>query len=103
MRMSATLPNPARQTNAHYTPLFSQFTSDIHGALAVETACLAFELRQVTDLPESALVLDAGCGTGRYAAAWRKLFPSANVVGVDINETILARSLVDPGALLPIN
>ncbi len=93
------------QTNAHYGPLFSQFKSELGsgGSLQFETDCLAYELSQVPGIPERALVLDAGCGTGRYAAAWRRLFPSATVVGVDINDHILSHGQVDPQALAPIN
>jgi SAM-dependent methyltransferase len=92
------------QTNAHYTPLFSQLTLDLGpDALRLETECLAYELEQVPGIPRAGLVLDAGCGTGRYAAAWRTLFPAATVVGVDINRTILRTGQVQPGALAPIN
>jgi len=94
--------NSVEETNAHYAPLFSRFRTDV-GALGFETQCLAFELEQVPGIPETALVLDAGCGTGRYAAAWRALFPKARVVGVDINETILTTGQVSPGALRPVN
>jgi len=94
----------ARQNNAHYAPLFSRFKADMgDGTVRFETQCLAYELDQVPDIPEAALVLDAGCGTGRYSAAWRNLFPSARLVGVDINEVILRTGQVSPGALLPIN
>ena len=94
----------ARQNNAHYAPLFSRFKEDMRdGSVPFETQCLAYELDQIRDLPESALVLDAGCGTGRYSAAWRNLFPSARLVGVDINEVILRTGQVSPGALRPVN
>jgi hypothetical protein len=60
------------KTNAFYAPLFSRFTAEVGtGAPAVETKCLAHELSQIPDIPEAGLVLDAGCGTGRYSAAWR--------------------------------
>ena len=98
------MPNPTDQTKAHYAPLFSQFKADLgNGSLRFEADCLAYELSQISGIPESALVLDAGCGTGRYAAAWRQLFPSATVIGVDINDTILKMGLVDPHSLSPIN
>jgi SAM-dependent methyltransferase len=91
-------------TEQHYAPLFSQFKADIgEGSLRVETDCLAYELRQISGIPESALVLDAGCGTGRYSAAWRRLAPSATLVGVDINATILRTGLIEPQSLVPIN
>lgn len=97
-------PDSTDRTNAHYGPLFSRFKADVGtGALRFETECLAFELAQIPGIPESGLVLDAGCGTGRYAAAWRTLFPSAAVIGVDINPTILRAGLVAPDALTPIN
>jgi SAM-dependent methyltransferase len=92
------------QTKAHYAPLFSRFKADLGpGALRVETECLAYELSQISGIPESALVLDAGCGTGRYAAAWHNLFPSARIIGVDINDAILENGLVDAGSLSPVN
>ncbi|MDX2169350.1 MAG: methyltransferase domain-containing protein [Deltaproteobacteria bacterium] len=92
------------RNNAFYAPLFGQFAAQVDAdALRVETACLAFELRQVPHLPSAALVLDAGCGTGRYAAAWRRLFPQARLVGVDVNRAILAGGQVDPQALQPVN
>lgn len=98
------MPNSTDRTKAHYAPLFSQFKADLGaGAPRFETDCLAFELNQISGIPESGLVLDAGCGTGRYAAAWRQLFPSATVIGVDINDTILQTGLVDPESLVPIN
>jgi len=96
-------PSAADRTTAHYAPLFSRFTAEVGaGAHAFETRCLAFELAQIPGVPESGLVLDAGCGTGRYAAAWRALMPSARVIGVDINQTILRTGLVAPEALVPI-
>jgi SAM-dependent methyltransferase len=98
------MPTSTERTKAHYAPLFSRFTADLDaGSLGVETNCLAYELSQIEGIPESALVLDAGCGTGRYAAAWCRLFPAATVVGVDINDTILATGLVSPDALTPIH
>jgi SAM-dependent methyltransferase len=39
-----------------------------------ETDCLAYELRQLPGIPDEALVLDAGCGTGRYAAGGTPFF-----------------------------
>lgn len=92
------------RNNAFYAPLFGQFAAAVDpGALRVETACLAFELRQVRDLPSDGLVLDAGCGTGRYSAAWRRLMPSARLIGVDVNRAILAHGQVEPEALRQIN
>jgi SAM-dependent methyltransferase len=70
---------------------------------SIETQCLAYELNQIPDIQGSALVLDAGCGTGRYSAAWRNLFPSATLVGVDINAAILKTDQVSPGALRAVN
>jgi ubiquinone/menaquinone biosynthesis C-methylase UbiE len=94
---------PVDATNSHYAPLFSRFKAELgDGSLQFETECLAYELNQIDDIPEAGLVLDAGCGTGRYAAAWRKLFPSATLVGVDINRVILQRGLVTD-TLSPIN
>ena len=94
----------ADRTNAHYAPLFSRFKAEVgREALGFETACLAFELDQVPGVPASGIVLDAGCGTGRYSAAWRRLFPAARTVGVDINRTILRDGQVDPDALDPVN
>jgi SAM-dependent methyltransferase len=88
------------KTNAFYAPLFSRFTAAVGtGTPAVETQCLAHELSQIADVPEAALVLDAGCGTGRYSAAWKALLPGATIVGVDINRTILATGQVNPAAL----
>jgi len=50
-----------RQNNAHYVPLFSRFKADVcDGSVRFETQCLAYELDQIPDIPESALVLDAG-------------------------------------------
>ncbi len=96
--------NPADQTNAHYAPLFSRFKADVgHGAVEFETNCLAYELRQLPAMPDAALVLDAGCGTGRYAAAWRALHRAATVIGVDLNQVILRDDQVSPGALAPVN
>jgi SAM-dependent methyltransferase len=92
------------QTNAHYAPLFSRFTAEVDaGALRVETQCLAHELGQIPGIPESALVLDAGCGTGRYSVAWRTLHPGATLVGIDINRTILTSGQVNPAALSRVN
>jgi SAM-dependent methyltransferase len=98
------MPDPAVRNNAHYGPLFSRFKADVAGApLGFEVECLGYELKQVPSVPEGGLVLDAGCGTGRYAAAWRTLFPSATVVGVDLNGGILRDGQVSPGALHPVN
>jgi len=92
------------ENNAFYAPLFARFKADLEaGGLRVETQCLAFELDQVPDVPAEALVLDAGCGTGRYSAAWRRIFPGARLVGVDLNRAILAGGLIEPQALAPIN
>jgi len=92
------------QNNAFYAPLFSRFKADLGaGGLRVETQCLAYELDQVPGIRPDALVLDAGCGTGRYSAAWRRIFPSARVVGVDLNRAILTAGLIEPDALTPIN
>jgi SAM-dependent methyltransferase len=99
-----TVKAPADRLKAHYGRLFSRFKADVgDGSLRFETECLAFELKQIARIPESALVLDAGCGTGRYAVAWRNLFPSARLVGVDINKPILTTGQVVVGALSPIN
>jgi SAM-dependent methyltransferase len=96
--------DPIDQTNAHYAPLFSRFKADVgHGAVEFETNCLAYELSQLPGMPDAALVLDAGCGTGRYAAAWRVLHPAATVIGVDLNGVILRDGQVSPGALAPVN
>jgi SAM-dependent methyltransferase len=96
--------NQAARNNAHYEPLFSQLKADLGpDSLRFEADCLAYELSQIPGIPESALVLDAGCGNGRYAAAWRRLFPSARVIGVDINRMILSKGLICPDALRPIN
>jgi SAM-dependent methyltransferase len=93
-----------QQTKAHYGPLFSQFKADLGGgSIQFETDCLRYELSQIAGVAASGLVLDAGCGTGRYAAAWRQLFPSATVIGVDINDTILESGLIDPDSLTPIH
>jgi SAM-dependent methyltransferase len=90
--------------NAFYAPLFARFKADLDaGGLRVETQCLAFELDQVAGVPTAGLVLDAGCGTGRYSAAWRRIFPDARLIGVDVNRAILADGLIDPQALSPIN
>jgi len=97
------MPKPADQTNAHYAPLFSRFQADVGGVVQFETNCLAYELSQLPDIPDSALVLDAGCGTGRYAVAWRALSPAATVIGVDINKVILRSGQVSQDALVPIN
>jgi len=94
----------ARRNNAHYAPIFSRFKAEMSDStVRFETQCLAFELDQIPGLPESPLVLDAGCGTGRYSAAWRNLFPRATLVGVDINDVILKTGQVSPGALAPVN
>jgi SAM-dependent methyltransferase len=95
---------PTDQTNAHYAAIFSRFKSDLGGgSVSLETQCLAYELSQVSGVPSSGRVLDAGCGTGRYAAAWREIFPSSKVIGVDINATILTTGQVSPYALVPVN
>ncbi len=92
------------RNNAFYAPLFSRFKADLGpGGLRVETQCLAYELDQVAGIRADGLVLDAGCGTGRYSAAWRRIFPSARLVGVDLNRAILATGLIEPDALSPIN
>jgi ubiquinone/menaquinone biosynthesis C-methylase UbiE len=97
------LSGPSGQTVAHYGTLFARFKTDLRdNTLQFETECLAFELNQIPDVPDPALVLDAGCGTGRYSGAWHRLFPSATLVGVDINRPILTTGLVTD-ALSPIN
>jgi ubiquinone/menaquinone biosynthesis C-methylase UbiE len=94
---------PVDKTNAHYAPLFSRFKAELgNRSLQFETDCLAYEVNQIDDIPAAGLVLDAGCGTGRYAAAWRTLFPSARLIGVDINRVILQTGLVTD-VLAPIN
>ncbi len=103
-RPDARMTTSAERNNAHYAPLFSRWKNELRdGALAVEARCLAFELDQIPNLPEAPLVLDAGCGTGRYSAAWKMLMPSARLVGVDINRAILLRGQVDPTALSRVN
>ena len=78
------MPDSTHQTKAHYAPLFSQLKADLgSGSIRFETDCLRYELSQITGIADSGLVLDAGCGTGRYAAAWRQLFPSATVIAVE--------------------
>ena len=94
----------ASKNNAHYAPIFSRFKADMSdSAVRFETQCLAFELDQIPGLPESPLVLDAGCGNGRYSAAWRNLSPRATLVGVDLNGAILKTGQVSPGSLTPVN
>ena len=66
--------NPVRhqaaRNNAHYRTIFSRFKANLgDDSLRFETDCLAYELSQIPGMPESALVLNPGCGTGRYAAA----------------------------------
>ncbi len=98
------MPDSLERTKAHYAPLFSRFTADVGaGAPQFERDCLAFELSQVAGLPQSGLVLDAGCGSGRYSAAWHALFPAATVIGIDINDVVLRHGLVDPQALAPVH
>jgi len=42
-------------------PLFPRFKADVgDGSVRFETHCLAYELDQIPDIPESALVPDAG-------------------------------------------
>jgi ubiquinone/menaquinone biosynthesis C-methylase UbiE len=97
------LSDPADRIRAHYGPLFARFKTELRdGTLEFETECLAFELNQIPDIPDPALVLDGGCGTGRYSGAWHRLFPSATLVGVDINRPILTTGLLTD-ALSPIN
>jgi SAM-dependent methyltransferase len=92
------------KTNTFYAPLFSRFTAEVGtGTPAVETTVLARELSQIDGVPEFALVLDAGSGTGRYSAAWKALYPGATIVGVDINRTILTTGQVNPAALSRVN
>jgi SAM-dependent methyltransferase len=104
MTAGTSMRRSAEQTNAHYSPLFSQWKAGVtEDALRLEVECLRFELSQVADLPAAGLVLDAGCGTGRYAAAWKALFPATRLVGVDINHFILSDGQVRPQALCRIN
>jgi ubiquinone/menaquinone biosynthesis C-methylase UbiE len=52
-------------------------------------------------LTEGARVLDAGCGTGEISSRLATLFPTANVVGVDILEGPLAIARARHAALAP--
>jgi trans-aconitate 2-methyltransferase len=49
-------------------------------------------------LPEAARVLDAGCGTGRDAAAARERWPAMRTVLLDASEQMLAQAQTKPGA-----
>jgi ubiquinone/menaquinone biosynthesis C-methylase UbiE len=52
-------------------------------------------------LPEAAQILDAGCGTGEIASRIAELYPSAQVLGVDILDTHLERARTRYAALAP--
>ncbi|MGA8475480.1 MAG: class I SAM-dependent methyltransferase [Candidatus Cybelea sp.] len=52
-------------------------------------------------LPEAAHILDAGCGTGEIASRIAELYPSAQVLGVDILDAHLERARTRYSALAP--
>lgn len=52
-------------------------------------------------IPESARILDAGCGTGEGASRLAELFPKASVVGVDIIDSHLELARSKCASLAP--
>lgn len=52
-------------------------------------------------LPDDARVLDAGCGTGEFAARVAACMPEASVLGVDLAEELLAVARQRHAALAP--
>ncbi len=47
---------------------------------------------QGVDLPEVRRILDVGCGTGLVGLDMQRLFPSASLVGVDLDSAILRKA-----------
>jgi SAM-dependent methyltransferase len=79
-------------TGEHYGRLFEAFSGFSYWE---EPLCLLRERLERNDLKLSGLerriVLDAGCGGGRYTAAWR-LLGAGHVVGVDASPIAIANA-----------
>ena len=78
------------ETGNHYGNLFKAFDADKYFGEAAEL--LGNRLRANDIFPEdlgSKTVLDAGCGGGRYSAAWKQL-GAGKVVGADFSEVGIA-------------
>lgn len=46
-------------------------------------------LEEIRELPESAQILDLGCGTGKHFQALTDQFPSVNITGIDVSPEML--------------
>ena len=67
---------------------------------------LAFGSNTMAPIQNPQSILDAGCGTGRWARELAMQFPQANVVGIDMvepNTDIIARQRQEFGDRLPAN
>ncbi len=93
--------DPEAATGAHYGGLFEGFSTTSYRDEPWQL--LSERLRRNgIELPNpcSSRLLDAGCGGGRYAIAWRRL-GAGEVVGIDISPTNIATArshLGDAGA-----
>lgn len=56
--------------------------------------------RLAREVPEPGAVLDIGCGTGRYLAQMRQIWPQAHLEGIDISQEIVEKFTLKtiPGA-----
>ena len=74
------------ETGSHYGNLFKDFDANKYFNEATELLKIRLERNKVfPENIESKTVLDAGCGGGRYSAAWKQL-GAKEVTGVDFSE-----------------
>lgn len=74
------------ETGSHYGNLFKNFNADKYFGEATELLKARLERNNIfPDNLSSKTVLDAGCGGGRYSAAWKQL-GAKTVTGVDFSE-----------------
>ncbi|MCI5059235.1 MAG: class I SAM-dependent methyltransferase [Flavobacteriales bacterium] len=82
----ASMEEVERETGNHYGNLFKKFDAEKYFQETHDLLKTRLEVNNI--LPENLsemTVLDAGCGGGRYSAAWKKL-GAKEVTGVDFSE-----------------
>jgi len=79
--------NAKIETGSYYGNLFKNFDAEAYFNEATEILRTRLQINNI--FPEdlnSKTVLDAGCGGGKYSAAWKKL-GAGKVIGVDFSKT----------------
>lgn len=88
-----TIADIEKETGDHYGNLFKKFDKESYFNEAAELLKTRLEVNNI--FPEniqSKIVLDAGCGGGRYSAAWKKL-GADKVTGVDFSEVGISSAI----------